>query len=48
MVIDPAIGNRIRYVRKLNHYTREDLAEYAEITLKFLYKIEKRTKEFQK
>ena len=40
MVIDPAIGNRIRYVRELNHYTREELAEYADISSKFLYEIE--------
>ena len=45
-VIDPAVGNRIRYSRELNHYTREDLAEYANISSKFLYEIEKGKKGF--
>lgn len=40
MVIDPSIGARIRYIRELNHYTREELAEYADISSKFLYEIE--------
>lgn len=40
MVIDPSIGTRIRYIRELNHYTREELAEYADISSKFLYEIE--------
>ena len=40
MVIDPSIGIRIRYIRELNHYTREELAEYADISSKFLYEIE--------
>lgn len=40
MRMDPAIGIRIRYTRELNHYTREDLAECAEISSKFLYEIE--------
>lgn len=40
MVIDPSVGTRIRYIRELNHYTREELAEYAEISTKFLYEIE--------
>lgn len=40
MVIDPSVGTRIRYMRELNHYTREELAEYADISSKFLYEIE--------
>lgn len=40
MIIDPAIGIRIKYIRELNHYTREELAEYADISSKFLYEIE--------
>lgn len=40
MVIDPSVGTRIRYIRELNHYTREELAEFAEISSKFLYEIE--------
>lgn len=40
MAIDPSIGTRIRYIRELNHYTREDLAECADISSKFLYEIE--------
>lgn len=46
MAIDPTIGTRIRYIRELNHYTREDLAEYADITVKFLYEIENKQKGF--
>lgn len=38
--MDDAIGTRIRYTRELNHYTREDLAECAKISPKFLYEIE--------
>lgn len=40
MIIDSNIGQRIRYIRELNHLTREDLAEYADISEKFLYNIE--------
>lgn len=40
MVIDPSIGARIRYIRELNHFTREELAEYADVSTKFLYEIE--------
>lgn len=40
MIIDPTVGVRIRHTRELNHYTREELAEYAEISSKFLYEIE--------
>lgn len=40
MIIDSAIGIRIKYIRELNHYTREELVEYADISSKFLYEIE--------
>lgn len=40
METNPSIGTRIRYIRELNHYTREELAEYADISSKFLYEIE--------
>ena len=40
MVIDPLIGTRIRYIRELNHYTREELAEYEDISQKSLHEIE--------
>ena len=33
-------GNRIRYLRERQHYTREQLAEMADISPKFLYEIE--------
>ncbi len=33
-------GNRIRYLREKQHYTREQLAEMADISPKFLYEIE--------
>ena len=33
-------GNRIRSLREAKHYTREVLAEKAEISAKFLYEIE--------
>lgn len=46
MAIDPAIGSRIRQTREKNHYTREELAEYAGISSKFLYEIEKGQKGF--
>lgn len=34
------IGARIRHIRELNRFTREDLAAYANISTKFLYEIE--------
>lgn len=40
IMIDPKIGERIRYTRELKRYTREDLAEYADISPKFLYEVE--------
>lgn len=39
-MLDPSMGMRIRRTRELNHYTREELAEYAEISSKFLYEVE--------
>ena len=32
-------GTRVRYARELNHFTREELAEYAGISTKF-YRLE--------
>ena len=34
------VGNRIRSLRETKHYTRENLAEKANISAKFLYEIE--------
>lgn len=34
------IGNRLRTVRELNRYTREYVAEAADISPKFLYELE--------
>lgn len=39
-------GIRIRYLREEKHYTREKLAEMAEISPKFLYEIEVGSKGF--
>lgn len=39
-------GNRIRYLRERQHYTREQLAEMADISPKFLYEIESGQKGF--
>ena len=35
------IGNRIKALREVRGYTREELAEKAEISSKFLYEVEK-------
>ena len=40
------IGGRIKNLRKINHYTREELAEIAGISPKFLYEIESGRKGF--
>lgn len=40
------IGERIAYLRVVNHYTREALAEKVGITSKFLYDIETGKKGF--
>lgn len=37
---DSGIGERIRELRELQHYTREALAEKVDISTKFLYEIE--------
>ncbi|MGN0160128.1 MAG: helix-turn-helix domain-containing protein [Lachnospiraceae bacterium] len=34
------VGKRVRYLRKVNHLTREMLADRIEVTPKFLYEIE--------
>ena len=34
------IGDRIRTLREMNNYTREELAEKVDISTKFLYEIE--------
>lgn len=39
-------GFRIRLLRELNHYTREQFAEMVEISPKFLYEIENGKKGF--
>ncbi|WP_167957227.1 helix-turn-helix domain-containing protein [Anaerosporobacter faecicola] len=39
-------GARIRNLREINRYTREDLAELADISPKFLYEIETGQKGF--
>lgn len=39
-ISNAAIGNRIREIRELKGYTREQLAEYAEISANFLWEIE--------
>lgn len=40
------VGKRIRELRELHNYTRESLAEKAEISPKFLYEIEAGKKGF--
>lgn len=43
---DSSIGERIRELRELQHYTREALAEKVDISAKFLYEIEAGKKGF--
>lgn len=43
---DMCIGERIRKLRESRHYTREVLAEKADISAKFLYEIETGKKGF--
>ena len=43
---DMCIGERIRKLRESRHYTREVLAENADISAKFLYEIETGKKGF--
>ena len=45
-MLDRNIGERIRELRELQHYTREALAEKVDISSKFLYEIETRGKGF--
>lgn len=40
------VGNRIRTLREVNRYTREEFAEIANISPKFLYEIETGQKGF--
>ena len=40
-MVHSEIGNRIKGLRELQNYTREELAEKAEISSKFLYEVEK-------
>lgn len=40
-MIRAEIGNRIKALREVRGYTREELAEKAEISSKFLYEVEK-------
>lgn len=46
MSSDPEIGMRIRALREEKEYTRDALAERAEISTKFLYEIELGKKTF--
>lgn len=39
-IMNIQIGYRIRTLRELHNYTREELAEKADISAKFLYEIE--------
>jgi len=44
--MEKEVGQRIRELREVQCYTREALAEKADITAKFLYEIEVRQKGF--
>lgn len=45
-MIDVSIGQRIRYLREKNNYSREFFAEKIQISSKFLYEIENGKKGF--
>lgn len=45
-MIDVSIGQRIRYLREKNNYSRELFAEKIQISSKFLYEIENGKKGF--
>lgn len=45
-MLDYHVGQRIRELRELKQFTREVLAEKADISTKFLYEIEVRQKGF--
>ena len=40
-MVHEEIGNRIKMIRESRNFTREELAEKAEISSKFLYEVEK-------
>lgn len=41
LMVHEEIGNRIKMIRESRNFTREELAEKAEISSKFLYEVEK-------
>ena len=45
-MLDKRVGERIRFLRESNDYTRDDLASRAHISSKFLYEIEMGRKGF--
>jgi len=45
-MIDKVVGQRIRYLREKNNYSRELFAEKIQISSKFLYEIENGKKGF--
>ncbi len=45
-MLERGVGERIKCLRELNHYTRERFAEMAGISSKFLYEIEMGKKGF--
>ncbi len=40
-MVHEEIGNRIKMIRESRNFTREELADKAEISTKFLYEVEK-------
>lgn len=45
-MIDKCVGQRIKELRELRNYTREELAEETDISAKYLYEIETGKKNF--
>lgn len=41
LMVREDIGNRIKMIREARNFTREELADKAEISYKFLYEVEK-------
>lgn len=41
LMVHEEIGNRIKMIRESRNFTREELADKAEISTKFLYEVEK-------
>ena len=41
LMVHEEIGNRIKMIRESRNFTREELADKAEISSKFLYEVEK-------